>query len=160
MSKEGEFTAQHKLPPKYKDDNHFKQDWFMGIYMQRMMNHCPEWVADKPTCATNFASMEFPIFARDTEDMEASAVGLDIQLAQSWESPSTINTKATWDSQTKKKVPPKGLEKILFQQSDAKTQESPDADTSWDIPRLTRMVVPLLALQLQEQTSFGLWKEL
>eukprot|EP00536_Pseudo-nitzschia_multiseries_P006364 jgi/Psemu1/15073/gm1.15073_g len=97
MSKEGEFTAQHKLPPKYKDDNHFKQDWFMGIYMQLVMNiHCPEWVDNKPTCATNFAFMEFPIFARDTEDMEASAVGPDIQLAQSWESPSTINSKATW----------------------------------------------------------------
>eukprot|EP00536_Pseudo-nitzschia_multiseries_P007603 jgi/Psemu1/18325/gm1.18325_g len=27
------------LPPKYKDDNHFKQDWFMGIYMQLMANH-------------------------------------------------------------------------------------------------------------------------
>eukprot|EP00536_Pseudo-nitzschia_multiseries_P009306 jgi/Psemu1/22854/gm1.22854_g len=50
MSKEGEFTVQHKLPPKYKDDNHFKQDWFMmGIYTQLMTNHRPEWVDDKPT---------------------------------------------------------------------------------------------------------------
>eukprot|EP00536_Pseudo-nitzschia_multiseries_P002437 jgi/Psemu1/5544/gm1.5544_g len=134
MSKEGEFTAQHKLPPTYKDDNHFKQDWFMVIYMQLMINHCPEWVNNKPTCATNFASMEFPIFARGTEGMEASAAGPDIQLAQSWESPRTINSnKATWDSSqshkpprfTKSHRPPKGLEKILFQQSDAKTtQES------------------------------------
>eukprot|EP00536_Pseudo-nitzschia_multiseries_P006746 jgi/Psemu1/15980/gm1.15980_g len=84
------------LPPKYKDDNHFKQDWFIGIYVQPMINHCPEWVDDKPTCATNCASMEFPIFARNTEDMEESAVGPDIiQLAQSWESQSTINSKAT-----------------------------------------------------------------
>eukprot|EP00536_Pseudo-nitzschia_multiseries_P016084 jgi/Psemu1/44856/gm1.44856_g len=84
MSKEGGFTAQHKLPPKYKNDNHFKQDWCVGIYtMQLMTNHCPEWV-------------EFPIFAtRDTKHMEASAAGSDIQLAQSWESPSTINSKAT-----------------------------------------------------------------
>eukprot|EP00536_Pseudo-nitzschia_multiseries_P010109 jgi/Psemu1/25002/gm1.25002_g len=63
-----------------------------------MINHCPEWVDNEPTCATNFASMEFPIFAKDTEDMEASAAGSDIQLAQSWESPSAINSKATWDS--------------------------------------------------------------
>eukprot|EP00536_Pseudo-nitzschia_multiseries_P017859 jgi/Psemu1/52924/gm1.52924_g len=117
MSKEGEFTAQHKLPPKYKkDDNHFKQDWFMGIYMQLMTYHCPQWVDDEPTCAMHFASMELPIFARDTEDMEASAAGPDIKLAQSWESPCTINSKATWDSQSnehpqlhkksKKKSPP------------------------------------------------------
>eukprot|EP00536_Pseudo-nitzschia_multiseries_P019465 jgi/Psemu1/60830/gm1.60830_g len=100
--------------------------------MQLMTNHCPEWVDDEPTCATNFASMEFPIFARGTEDMEASAAGPDIQLAQSWESPSTINSKATWDSQSHKHPrlaknhPPKGLvEKILFQQPDAKmAQES------------------------------------
>eukprot|EP00536_Pseudo-nitzschia_multiseries_P008882 jgi/Psemu1/21714/gm1.21714_g len=133
MSKEGEFTAQHKLPPKYKGDNHFKQNWFMGIYMQLMTNHCPQWVDNEPTCATNFASMEFPIFARDTEDMVASAAGPDIQLAQSWESPaSTVNSKNTWDSQSHKHPrfakshPPKGLEKISFQQSDATrtTQES------------------------------------
>eukprot|EP00536_Pseudo-nitzschia_multiseries_P014969 jgi/Psemu1/40744/gm1.40744_g len=131
----GEFAAQHKLPPKYKDDNHFKQDWFMGIYMQLMTNHCPEWVDDKPTCATNFASMEFPIFARDTEDMETSAAGPDIELAQSWESPSTINSKATWDSQSHehprfaRSHPPKGLEKILFQQSDAKTTQ--EESSTW-----------------------------
>eukprot|EP00536_Pseudo-nitzschia_multiseries_P003410 jgi/Psemu1/7710/gm1.7710_g len=63
------------LPPKYKDDNNLKQDWFMGIYMQLMTNHCPEWVDNEPTCATSFVSMEFPIFAMDTEDMEASAPG-------------------------------------------------------------------------------------
>eukprot|EP00536_Pseudo-nitzschia_multiseries_P001957 jgi/Psemu1/4601/gm1.4601_g len=74
MSKEGGFTAQHKLPPKYKNNNHFKQDCFMEIYMQLMTNHCPEWVDDKPTCATSFVSMEFPIFARDTEDMEKAHV--------------------------------------------------------------------------------------
>eukprot|EP00536_Pseudo-nitzschia_multiseries_P011110 jgi/Psemu1/27914/gm1.27914_g len=127
------------LPPKYQNDNHFKQDWFMGIYMQLMTNHCPEW---------------FPIFARDTEDMEASVAGPDIQLAQSWESKSTINSKATWDSQSHKYLhfakshPPKGLEKILFQQSDAKTtqesstwadvkttQESSDTtSSSWNSP--------------------------
>eukprot|EP00536_Pseudo-nitzschia_multiseries_P013995 jgi/Psemu1/37178/gm1.37178_g len=73
MSKEREFTAQHKLPPKYKDDNCFKQDWFMGIYMQLLTNHCPEWVDVEPTCAMNFDFMGFPIVARDTEDMEASA---------------------------------------------------------------------------------------
>eukprot|EP00536_Pseudo-nitzschia_multiseries_P002133 jgi/Psemu1/4954/gm1.4954_g len=91
------------LPLKYKDNNHFKQDWFMVIYMHLMTNHCPKWIDNEPTCATNFAFMdEFPIFARDTEDTEASAVGPDIQLAQSWESPSTstINSKATWDSQS------------------------------------------------------------
>eukprot|EP00536_Pseudo-nitzschia_multiseries_P001328 jgi/Psemu1/3080/gm1.3080_g len=71
MSKEGEFTAQHKLPPK------------------------------------------------DTEDMEASAAGPDIQLAQPWESP-------------KERPSRKGLEKILFQQSDEKTQSS--GDTSWNSP--------------------------
>eukprot|EP00536_Pseudo-nitzschia_multiseries_P016989 jgi/Psemu1/48829/gm1.48829_g len=128
MSKEGEFTAQHKLCLKYKGDNLFKQDWFMGIYMQLMINDCPEWVDGEPTCATNFASMELPIFARDIEGMEASAAGPDIQLAQSWESPSAINSKATWNKQSH------GLEKILFQQSDAKTQESSDADTSWNSP--------------------------
>eukprot|EP00536_Pseudo-nitzschia_multiseries_P003187 jgi/Psemu1/7116/gm1.7116_g len=101
MSKDGEFTAQHKLPPKYKDENHFKQNWFMGIYMQLMTNHCSKLVDLEPTCATNFVSMEFPIFARDTEDMEASVAGHDIQLAQSW-SPSTINSKPTWDSQSHK----------------------------------------------------------
>eukprot|EP00536_Pseudo-nitzschia_multiseries_P001992 jgi/Psemu1/4655/gm1.4655_g len=52
-----------------------------GIYMQLMTNHCPEWVDDIPTCAINFALMEFPIFARDTKDMEASPAGPDIQLA-------------------------------------------------------------------------------
>eukprot|EP00536_Pseudo-nitzschia_multiseries_P001843 jgi/Psemu1/4250/gm1.4250_g len=36
----------------------------------------------------------------DTEDMEASAAGPDIQLAQSWKNPSTISSKATWDSQS------------------------------------------------------------
>eukprot|EP00536_Pseudo-nitzschia_multiseries_P010990 jgi/Psemu1/27558/gm1.27558_g len=140
------------LVAPYKDDNHFKQDWFMGIYMQLMTNHCPEWVDNVPTCATNFASMEFPIFARDTEDMEASAAGPDIQLAQSWESPSTINSKATWDSQSQehprfaKIHPNKGLEKILFQQSDAKTtqesstwadakmQKSSNTSLSWNSP--------------------------
>eukprot|EP00536_Pseudo-nitzschia_multiseries_P007604 jgi/Psemu1/18326/gm1.18326_g len=89
--------------------------------------------------------LEFPIFVRDTEDMEASASGPDIQLAQSWESPSTISSKATWDSQSHENPcfaksqeeespppPPKGLEKILFQQSDAKTQSSDD--TSWNSP--------------------------
>eukprot|EP00536_Pseudo-nitzschia_multiseries_P004811 jgi/Psemu1/10931/gm1.10931_g len=81
------------LSPKYKDDNHFKQDWFMGIYMQLMTNYCPEWADGEPTCVMNFASMEFPIFARDTEDMETSAASLDIQLAQSWKSPSTINVR-------------------------------------------------------------------
>eukprot|EP00536_Pseudo-nitzschia_multiseries_P006642 jgi/Psemu1/15798/gm1.15798_g len=81
MSKEGEFTAQHTLPPKYKGDNHFNQDWCMGIYMQLVTNHCPEWVDDVPTCATNFASMAFPIFARDTEDMEASAAGPDTLIS-------------------------------------------------------------------------------
>eukprot|EP00536_Pseudo-nitzschia_multiseries_P017785 jgi/Psemu1/52549/gm1.52549_g len=142
------------LHPKYKDDNHFKQDWFMGIYMQLMTNHCPEWVDNKPTCARNFASMKFPIFARDIEDTEASVAGPDIQLAQSWESPSTINSKATWDSESHehtrfaKSHPPKGLKKILFQQSDAKTtthesstwadgktQESSDnTSLSWNSP--------------------------
>eukprot|EP00536_Pseudo-nitzschia_multiseries_P018120 jgi/Psemu1/54206/gm1.54206_g len=131
--KHGEASTEEeiRLPPKYKDDNHFKQDWFMGIYMQLMTNHCPEWVDKEPTCATNFASMEIPIFSRDTEDMEASAAGPDIQLAQSWESPSDINSKATWDNQSHehprfaKSHPPEGLEKILFHQSDAKTtQES------------------------------------
>eukprot|EP00536_Pseudo-nitzschia_multiseries_P007389 jgi/Psemu1/17877/gm1.17877_g len=153
MSKEGEFAAQHKLPPKYKDDNHFKQDWFMGIYMQLMPNHYPEWVGKEPTCATDFTSMEFPILARDTENMKASAEGPDIQLAQSWESTSTINNKATCDSQSHKHPwfakshPPKGLEKILFQQSDAKTtqesstwadaktqQSSDNASSSWNSP--------------------------
>eukprot|EP00536_Pseudo-nitzschia_multiseries_P014907 jgi/Psemu1/40519/gm1.40519_g len=67
-------------------------DWLVAPLMT---NHCLQWVDDEPTCAMNFASMEFPIFARDTEDMEASAAGPDIQLAQSWESPSTINSKAT-----------------------------------------------------------------
>eukprot|EP00536_Pseudo-nitzschia_multiseries_P004280 jgi/Psemu1/9630/gm1.9630_g len=131
----GEFAAQHKLPPKYKDDNHFKQDWFMGIYMQLMTNHCPEWVDNEPTCATNLASMEFPIFARDTKDMEASAAGPDIELAQSWESPTRSH-------------PLKGLDNILFQQSDAKTtqeesstwadgktqQEESSGNTSWNSP--------------------------
>eukprot|EP00536_Pseudo-nitzschia_multiseries_P014262 jgi/Psemu1/38087/gm1.38087_g len=140
MSKEGEFTAQQKLPPKYKDDNHFKQDWFMGIYMQLMTNHCPEWANGKPTCAMNFVSMEFPIFARDIEDMEASAAGPDIQLAQSWESP-------------------------RFGQDLISTIRCKDTIIRWMIrlgivPRLTPMVVPLIALQLQQWTDFGLWKEL
>eukprot|EP00536_Pseudo-nitzschia_multiseries_P008186 jgi/Psemu1/19795/gm1.19795_g len=68
--------------------------------------------------------------------------------------PSTINSKATWDSQSHKhprfakKRPPKGLEKILFQQSDAKTtqesstwadgkmQEESSDNTSWNSPPL------------------------
>eukprot|EP00536_Pseudo-nitzschia_multiseries_P011887 jgi/Psemu1/30408/gm1.30408_g len=127
------------LVAPYQDDKHFKQDWFMGIYMQLMMNHCPEWVDGEPT-----------------KDMEASAAGPDIQLAQSWDNPSTINSKATWDSQSHEHPqfaksqeesprPPKDLEKIFFQQSDgkmmqelstwadAKTQESSN-NTSWNSP--------------------------
>eukprot|EP00536_Pseudo-nitzschia_multiseries_P015342 jgi/Psemu1/42142/gm1.42142_g len=76
-----------------------------------MTNHCPKWVDDEPTCATNFASMEFPIFARDTEGMEASAAGPVIQLAQSWETPR--------------------LGEDLFQQSDAKMHKLSD-NISWN----------------------------
>eukprot|EP00536_Pseudo-nitzschia_multiseries_P016850 jgi/Psemu1/48124/gm1.48124_g len=53
--------------------------------------------------------MEFPIFARDTEDMEASTAGPDIQLAQSWESPIIINSKATWDSMLVGEIVCKGV---------------------------------------------------
>eukprot|EP00536_Pseudo-nitzschia_multiseries_P011328 jgi/Psemu1/28554/gm1.28554_g len=149
------------LPPKYKDDNHFKQDWFMGIYMYQlpMTNHCPEWVGDEPTCATNFASMEFPIFARDTEDMEASAAGPDIELAQTWENPSTINSKATWDSQSHEHPHfAKSQEKILpppYSNNQMQRSKNHQMLIHFGIvPRLTPMVVPLVALQLQQQTSF------
>eukprot|EP00536_Pseudo-nitzschia_multiseries_P004976 jgi/Psemu1/11412/gm1.11412_g len=109
---------------------------FMGIYMQLITNHCPEWVDNNPTCAANFASMEFPIFAGDTEDMEASAAGPDIQLAQSWEIPNNQSHKLPCFAKSQEEsLPPKGLEKILFQQSDAKMQESLDAaDASWNSP--------------------------
>eukprot|EP00536_Pseudo-nitzschia_multiseries_P010511 jgi/Psemu1/26174/gm1.26174_g len=133
MSKEEESTAQHTLPPKYKDDNHFEQNWFMGIYMQLMTDHCPEWVDDVPTCATNFASMEFPMFARDTEDMEASAAGPDIQLAQSWESPSTINSKTTWDSQSHEHPHAKTTQESSTW-ADGKRQEESSNNTSWNSP--------------------------
>eukprot|EP00536_Pseudo-nitzschia_multiseries_P013520 jgi/Psemu1/35416/gm1.35416_g len=67
----GIFTVHHKLPPKYKDDNYFHQDWFLGICKQLISHHCPEWADEKPICAMSFAAtMEFPIFAGDIEDME------------------------------------------------------------------------------------------
>eukprot|EP00536_Pseudo-nitzschia_multiseries_P000727 jgi/Psemu1/1654/gm1.1654_g len=95
------YIAQHKLPSKYQNDNHFIQDWFMGTYNQLMMTrHSPGWAKEEPMCARNFASTEYPLFPRDIEDMEASAAGPDIQLAQLWESPSTINNKTSWDSQS------------------------------------------------------------
>eukprot|EP00536_Pseudo-nitzschia_multiseries_P016079 jgi/Psemu1/44841/gm1.44841_g len=101
LSKARENTAQHKLPSKDQNDNNFKQDWFMGIDNQLMIWHCLEWAEEEPTCARSFASMEYPLFARDIKDMEASTADPDIQLAQSWESP-TIDSKATWDSQSHK----------------------------------------------------------
>eukprot|EP00536_Pseudo-nitzschia_multiseries_P017213 jgi/Psemu1/49854/gm1.49854_g len=114
-------TLDWLVAPVHRCLGCYNTNWFMGIYMQLMANHCPEWADVEPTCATNFAFMEFPIFARDTEDMdEVSAAGPDIQLAQSWESPSTINSKATWDSQSHEHLrfanshPPKDLEKILL----------------------------------------------
>eukprot|EP00536_Pseudo-nitzschia_multiseries_P016481 jgi/Psemu1/46348/gm1.46348_g len=85
--------------------------WFMGIYMQLMTNHCPEWVGNEPTY------------------MEASAAGPDIQLAQSWESPITINSKATWDSQSHKH--PRFADANTW--ADAKTQESSN-NMSWNSP--------------------------
>eukprot|EP00536_Pseudo-nitzschia_multiseries_P008279 jgi/Psemu1/20123/gm1.20123_g len=61
------------LSPKYKDDNHFKQDWFMGIYMQLMTNHCPEWVDNKPTGLLVKVKLE-----RDNRVLVASSSLLDI----------------------------------------------------------------------------------
>eukprot|EP00536_Pseudo-nitzschia_multiseries_P014795 jgi/Psemu1/40168/gm1.40168_g len=102
MSMQGEFTACHKRPSKYKDnDNFFQQDWFLGMYNQFMTRHCPEWVDEEPTCARNFAAaMEFPIFAGDIKKVEESALSPSVPLGQPWESPSTIDSKATWDRQS------------------------------------------------------------
>eukprot|EP00536_Pseudo-nitzschia_multiseries_P010351 jgi/Psemu1/25643/gm1.25643_g len=90
-----------------------------------------DWMAGKYTaqhklplkCASNFASMEFPLFARDINGIKKSATSPSVALAQSWESPSTAQSKArTWDSKSHKNpcfvahgITPYGFNKILFQ---------------------------------------------
>eukprot|EP00536_Pseudo-nitzschia_multiseries_P007877 jgi/Psemu1/18983/gm1.18983_g len=82
----GEYTTQHKLPSRYKGDNHFKQDWVLGIYKQLMTHQFPKWAEEEPACAANFASMEWPRYARGYKDME-QATG-SIHLAQLWKNDS------------------------------------------------------------------------
>eukprot|EP00536_Pseudo-nitzschia_multiseries_P007541 jgi/Psemu1/18167/gm1.18167_g len=119
----GCYTTKCKFRPWltrliYKDDNFFQQYWFLGMYKNQLMTrHCPEWADKEP-------------IVQGTLLLWTSAAGPNIQLAQScWESPSTIGSKATWDSQSHEN-PRFGLEKILFQSSNAKSSSSDD--TSWN----------------------------